>query len=148
MNITQSCAIQCNRIKIPHALFPSTTSIPSQASSSAQAVAPFPSGYSILSIKTVPTTVSLGFKTCRGRSGPRLRAHPTPHSSFTNLKGSRQHLFYHCRYCNVTGNGCYFSGTESLMSCLCFPHRAGKAVPDCKPPSLSNAQQPHYFSII
>lgn len=66
---------------------------------------------------------------------------PHTNSSFTSLKGSRQHLFYHCRYCNMTGCGCYFSGTESLMSCLCFPHRAGKAVLDCKPPSLSNTQQ-------
>lgn len=147
MNITQSCAIQCNTIKIPHALFPTTTPIPPQASSSAQAVAPFPSGYSILSIKQCPARAHHGV--CGVQNLQRKeRAHPTPHSSFINLKGSRQHLFYHCRYCNVTGCGCYFSGTESLMSCLCFPHRAGKAVPDCKPPLLSNAQQPHYSSII
>lgn len=53
-NITQSYTVQCNAIIIPHALFPSTTPIPSHASSSAQPGAPFPSGSSILSIKQCP----------------------------------------------------------------------------------------------
>lgn len=117
-------------------------------------LAPLHHSHSILSIKEVPSPCPPQWPCLWGsKPAEEGEGHGWGHTSHhiqpsLAWKGSRQHLFYHWRYCCMTGNGCYFCGTESLMSCLCFPHRAGKAVPDCKTPSLSNAQRPHYSSII